>query len=33
MSNRIKVEQGSGNIFKDLGFTDEIAEEELLKRS
>jgi predicted XRE-type DNA-binding protein len=31
MSNRIKVEQGSGNIFKDLGFTDEVAEEELLK--
>ena len=31
MSNRIKVEQGSGNIFKDLGFADEIAEEELLK--
>ena len=31
MSNRIKVEKGSGNIFKDLGFSDEIAEEELLK--
>ena len=31
MSNRIKVEQSSGNIFKDLGFPDEVAEEELLK--
>ena len=31
MSNRIKVEQGSDNIFKDLGFPDEVAEEELLK--
>ena len=31
MSNRIKVEQGSGNIFKDLGFPDEVAKEELLK--
>ena len=28
MSNRIKVEEGSGNIFKDLGFSDEVAEEE-----
>jgi predicted XRE-type DNA-binding protein len=31
MSNRIKVEHGSGNIFKDLGFPDEVAETELLK--
>lgn len=31
MSNRIKVEQSSGNIFKDLGLPDEVAEEELLK--
>ena len=31
MSNRIKVEEGSGNIFKDLGFSDEVAEKELLK--
>lgn len=31
MSNRIKVEEGSGNIFKDLGFSDEVAEQELLK--
>ena len=31
MSNGIKVEQSSGNIFKDLGFPDEVAEEELLK--
>ena len=31
MNNRIKVEEGSGNIFKDLGFSDEVAEEELLK--
>ena len=31
MSNKIKVEEGSGNIFKDLGFSDEVAEKELLK--
>lgn len=31
MSSRIKVEQSSGNIFKDLGFPDEVAEEEMLK--
>ena len=31
MSNKIKVEQDSANIFKDLGFPDEVAEEELLK--
>ena len=28
-ADELKVEQGSGNIFKDLGFTDEVAEEEL----
>ena len=31
MKNQIKVEEGSGNIFTDLGFSDEVAEEELLK--
>ena len=31
MSSNIKVEEGSGNIFKDLGFSDEISEKELLK--
>ena len=31
MSRNIKVEEGSGNIFKDLGFSDEVAEKELLK--
>ena len=31
MSNKIEVEQASGNIFRDLGFPDEVAEEELLK--
>ena len=31
MKNQIMVEEGSGNIFKDLGFSDEVAEEELLK--
>ena len=31
MSNNIKVEEGSGNIFKDLGFSDEVSEKELLK--
>ena len=31
MSSRIKVEEGSENIFKDLGFSDEVAEAELLK--
>ena len=31
MSSSIKVEEGSGNIFKDLGFSDEVAEKELLK--
>ena len=31
MSKSIKVEEGSGNIFKDLGFSDEVSEKELLK--
>ena len=31
MNSNIKVEEGSGNIFKDLGFSDEVAEKELLK--
>ena len=31
MSSNIKVEEGSGNIFKDLGFSDEVSEKELLK--
>lgn len=31
MSRNIKVEEGSGNIFKDLGFSDEVSEKELLK--
>ncbi len=31
MSNRIKIEESSGNIFKDLGFSDEVAEAKLLK--
>ena len=31
MSSNIKVEKGSGNIFKDLGFSDEVSEKELLK--
>lgn len=31
MSSSIKVEEGSGNIFKDLGFSDEVSEKELLK--
>ena len=31
MSNKTEVEQSSGNIFKDLGFPDEVAEEEMLK--
>ena len=31
MSHSIKVEAGSGNIFKDLGFSDEVADKELLK--
>lgn len=30
MSSSIKVEEGSGNIFKDLGFSDEVSEKELL---
>ncbi|MDE0315133.1 MAG: helix-turn-helix transcriptional regulator [Candidatus Poribacteria bacterium] len=31
MSSNIKIEEGSGNIFKDLGFSDEVSEKELLK--
>ena len=31
MSNEIKVEDGSDNIFKDLGFSDDVAKDELLK--
>ncbi len=31
MGEDIKVEQSSGNIFSDLGFSDEEAKEELLK--
>jgi predicted XRE-type DNA-binding protein len=31
MSEEIKVEKSSGNVFKDLGFPDEEAERELLK--
>ncbi|MDE0040676.1 MAG: helix-turn-helix transcriptional regulator [Candidatus Poribacteria bacterium] len=31
MSNKIKVEEGSDNIFKDLGFSNDVAKDELLK--
>ena len=31
MSKELKIEESSGNVFKDLGFSDEEAEEELLK--
>ena len=31
MSEDIKVEQSSGNVFKDLGFSDAEAERALLK--
>lgn len=31
MGDDIKVEEGSGNVFTDLGFGDEEAREELLK--
>ena len=31
MGEDIKVEQSSGNIFSDLGFSDEEAKEEMLK--
>ena len=31
MGEDIKVEEGSGNVFTDLGFGDEEAKEELLK--
>lgn len=31
MGEEIKVQEGSGNVFTDLGFGDEEAREELLK--
>ena len=31
MGEDIKVEEGSGNVFRDLGFGDDEAREELLK--
>ena len=31
MNEDTKIEKSSGNIFKDLGFSDEEAKEELLK--
>ena len=31
MSNKIKIEEGSDIIFKDLGFSDDVAKDELLK--
>ena len=31
MSKNTKFEQSSGNVFKDLGFSDAEAEQELLK--
>ena len=31
MSEDVKFEQSSGNVFKDLGFSDAEAERELLK--
>ncbi len=31
MDENIVIEEGSSNIFKDLGFSDEEAKEELLK--
>ena len=31
MGEDIEVEEGSGNVFTDLGFGDEEAKEELLK--
>ena len=31
MGEDIKVEEGSGNVFADLGFGDEEAREELIK--
>ena len=31
MSEDVKVEQSSGNVFKDLGFSDAEAERALLK--
>ena len=31
MSEDVKFEQSSGNVFKDIGFSDAEAERELLK--
>lgn len=31
MGEEIRLEEGSGNVFRDLGFGDEEAKEELLK--
>ncbi len=31
MGEEIKIEEGSGNVFTDLGFGEEEAKEELLK--
>lgn len=31
MSSSINIQEGCGNIFKDLGLSDEVAEKELLK--
>jgi predicted XRE-type DNA-binding protein len=31
MSEDVKVEQSSGNVFKDLGFSDAEAERAMLK--
>jgi predicted XRE-type DNA-binding protein len=31
MSKEVKTEKGSGNIFKDIGFPDDLAEEYQLK--
>ena len=31
MSEDVKVEQSSGNVFKDVGFSDAEAEQALLK--
>ena len=31
MSEKIQIEESSGNVFKDLGFSDEEAAEEQLK--
>ena len=31
MSGRVKVERGSGNVFTDLGFSDAVAENLMLR--